>query len=73
MEKDLFNCSSAELVQWYHNAYTTAQGALGQTKAELNYRAAAVYLDELRFRGFSPLPDFNDSGALGVTNGPGSR
>tara|TARA_R110000764_G_scaffold167548_1_gene254721 strand:- start:680 stop:904 length:225 start_codon:yes stop_codon:yes gene_type:complete len=58
--------SNDQLIEFYHNAYTTHCFALGHYKGQMNEGAKMAYAEELEKRGITKIPDqegiFNGSG-----------
>ena len=63
----LENFSDKELIQFYHNAYTTHCFALGHYKGQRNEDAKIGYAEELKKRGITKIPEVE-----GFFNGDGT-
>tara|TARA_R110000803_G_scaffold165591_1_gene229082 strand:+ start:40 stop:264 length:225 start_codon:yes stop_codon:yes gene_type:complete len=59
--------SNEDIIQFYHNAYTTECLSLGHSKGQRNQDAKIAYAEELKKRGITKIPEvegvFNGSGA----------
>jgi len=63
----LENFSDKELIQFYHNAYTTQCMSLGHYKGQMNEGAKIGYARELAKRGVTEIPK-----GEGLFNGDGT-
>ena len=63
----LENFSDKELIQFYHNAYTTECMSLGHYKGQMNEGAKIGYARELAKRGVTKIPKVE-----GLFNGDGT-
>ena len=59
--------SNEEIIQFYHNAYTTYAFALGHNKGQMNENAKIAYVEELEKRNITKIPNKE-----GVYNGEGT-
>tara|TARA_R110002050_G_scaffold69642_1_gene150712 strand:+ start:292 stop:516 length:225 start_codon:yes stop_codon:yes gene_type:complete len=63
----LENFSDKDIIQFYHNAYTTECMSLGHYKGQMNRDAKVGYAIELNKRGFIKIPKVE-----GFFNGDGT-
>jgi len=63
----LENFSDKDIIQFYHNAYTTHCFALGHYKGQRNEDAKIGYAEELKKRGITKIPEVE-----GFFNGDGT-
>lgn len=59
--------SNEDIIQFYHNAYTTQCMSLGHKKGQRNEDAKNQYAEELKKRGITEIPNKD-----GVFNGSGT-
>jgi len=59
--------SNEDIIQFYHNAYTTQCMSLGHYKGQMNEGAKDQYAEELKKRGITEIPNRD-----GVFNGNGT-